>query len=138
MIEINNKINAPIEEKKLEDITQAFLEEYNKNTNQNISLAIVKDNEIRELNKTYRGKNRITDVLSFSDKDKGFLGEIIICWEQIRIQSKAAGKTEWQEFVFIFLHGMLHLLGYTDDKEEDRQYMVELAKNFINSHKHLL
>lgn len=137
MIEINNKVKAPIKEDKLEEISKTFLEENDK-SKKTVSLAIVEADDIREMNKKYRGKNRVTDVLSFTYNDKNFLGEIIISWEQIQQQARAANKTAWQEFVFIFLHGLLHLLGYIDDTEDDRKYMIELAKDFIEKHKNML
>ena len=78
---------------------------------------------IKELNHGYRGKNKITDVLSFpmiqhqelSGGNSGFelsLGDVVICLEQSFRQHKEFGTTKNGEIVRLLIHGILHLLGY--------------------------
>lgn len=92
-----------------------------------VSIAFVTGAEIARLNKTYRKKNKPTDVLSFPaqsvkcpDKNK-FLGDIAIAPAVARHYAKKNGRTLQSEICVLILHGILHLLGY--DHETDRGQM---------------
>jgi probable rRNA maturation factor len=75
----------------------------------NLSLVFVDEKKSQELNKTYREKDKSTNVLSFPYSKKD--GEIFICIKVAKTQASDYGKT-WQEFVgFLVIHGMLHLKG---------------------------
>lgn len=91
-----------------------------------VSVILVGDKKIKELNKIYRHKDRVTDVLSFGDwEDEHFLGEIVICLPQARRQAKAYGVSLKQELARLLIHGMLHLRGY-----EHEQSRAEAARMF--------
>ncbi len=77
-----------------------------------ISVAIVTESEIRRLNKVYRHKDKVTDVLSFSLETQDFLGEVVICLPQARLQAKENKHSLKAELQFLTIHGILHLLGY--------------------------
>ena len=104
-----------------------------------ISLVVCDDNFIANLNRVYRGKNGSTDVLSFpmdcntdpTDMDS-MLGDIIISVPTAAAQAAELGNTVEEEFIFLFVHGLLHLLGYTHDREDDEKVMMEAA-NAIQS-----
>jgi len=81
-----------------------------------ISLALVSDIEIRRLNRVYRHKDKVTDVLSFSFADRDFLGEVLICLPQARRQAKLHKHSLKKELKFLTVHGILHLLGYDHEK----------------------
>ncbi|PIR71400.1 MAG: rRNA maturation RNase YbeY, partial [Candidatus Nealsonbacteria bacterium CG10_big_fil_rev_8_21_14_0_10_37_25] len=68
---------------------------------------------IRKLNKKYRGKNRMTDVLSFPDNG---LGEIVICLREVKKNAKKFGSSFKKELSTCLIHGILHLLGYDHEK----------------------
>lgn len=107
-----------------------------------ISLAFVGEARIRTLNKFYRGKNKVTDVLSFGEPRKhtksvpftlpkgevAYLGEIIICISQAARQAK---KYKWSleyELSRLFLHGLLHIFGYdheTSERDAERMELLE-------------
>jgi probable rRNA maturation factor len=82
-----------------------------------LSVAIVSDRRMRALNRQFRGKDAVTDVLSFPSGDRGFLGDIVIASGVATKQAKAAGHTVTTEVRVLALHGLLHLLGY--DHESD-------------------
>ena len=95
---------------------------------QSAALAFVTDTEIARLNKTYRKKNRPTDVLSFPAQPSAkrpnrnkFLGDIAIAPAVARRYAKKNGRTLENEICILILHGLLHLLGY--DHETDRGQM---------------
>ena len=99
-----------------------------------ISLVVCDDNFIADLNRVYRGKNSPTDVLSFpmdcNTGPKGvdsILGDIIISVPTTAAQAAELGNTIEEEFLFLFIHGLLHLLGYTHDHEDDEKVMMKAA-----------
>ncbi len=87
------------------------------------------DGELQRLNRTYRGLDRPTDVLSFPDGDPlptggVLLGEIIVSLDAARRQAAELGHGELRELEELVLHGTLHLLGH--DHEQDRGEMAAL------------
>lgn len=81
-----------------------------------LGLVFVKPNAARKLNKTYRGKNYATDVLSFEgDGDYG-LGELVLCPELLKRQAKEHGLTYRIELGYMVIHGVLHLLGFDHER----------------------
>ena len=126
MIELRNLTKKKISKKRIDDIARAFFKKYKIDPETEISLAVVSDNKMKEINSTYRGKDKTTDVLSFPE-----LNEIIISLSQIERQAKESGRRLWQEFDFILVHGLLHLVGYTDDLEKDRLKMIKLGEEFL-------
>jgi len=97
------------------------------------AIAFVTGSEIAHLNKTYRKKNRPTDVLSFPaqsaakrpNKNK-FLGDIAIAPTVARRYAKKNGRSLENEICILILHGILHLLGY--DHETDRGQMDRVER----------
>jgi probable rRNA maturation factor len=96
-----------------------------------VSLLICGDTRIRELNRTHRSKDKVTDVLSFpaqedlrKTKTTGnelFLGDLAICHPQTKRQAKKFKIGYMDEFIHLFFHGVIHLMGYDheiSDKEE--------------------
>lgn len=73
-----------------------------------ISIVIVGDAKIKALNKKYRKKNRVTDVLAFD------YGEIFICLPQAKKQAKQLNHSLKEELAILLIHGILHLSGYED------------------------
>jgi probable rRNA maturation factor len=101
--------------------------------NAEISVTFVSSEEIHELNKVYRGKDCITDVLSFPqyesmeemEKVKGILclGDVVICPEQALLQADEFGHSGERELVYLFVHSIFHLLRYDHMEEEDKNEM---------------
>ncbi len=97
-----------------------------------LEVSIVGDEEIKSLNKHYRGKDYVTDVLSFEDGDtlpdgRVFLGSIVIACERAKKQAEEIGNSFEEELRFLFLHGVLHLLGF--DHETDNGEMLRMQKD---------
>jgi probable rRNA maturation factor len=106
-----------------------------------MSLMVCGDSRMKELNLETRGKNKITDVLSFPyhenlRKNKGrvtledtlYLGEIAICHPQTKRQAKSFDIGYGDEFIHLFFHGVLHLMGFDHEasvKEEKMQQKWE-------------
>ena len=131
MIEINNKTKFQVNEKNIKKVVNKFFVHY-KIKDKQISIALVGDKTIRELNKKYRGIDEETDILTF-EGENGFFGELIIDLAQIKRQAKTYSQTFASELRFILVHGLLHLSGYDDKTEKVRLKMIKLAENFIKN-----
>jgi len=87
-----------------------------------IAIAIVSDARIRSLNKEYRRKDKVTDVLSFDT------GDIVIASGVARRQARDAGHSYAAELKILALHGLLHLLGYDHHDPKDGGRMARLER----------
>lgn len=108
-----------------------------------LSVSIVSNDEIKELNRTYRDKNEPTDVLSFqmdhleqNDPNVNLpimMGDIIISIDKVREQKERYNHSFERELVFLAIHGFLHLLGYTHDTKEDERVMFQKQDNILEA-----
>lgn len=94
-----------------------------------ICLSLVGDSRIRRLNKSYLGRDRVTDVLSFplGTRVDGYwhLGDVIICLPQARRQALKQSHGLAKEIAILAVHGSLHLLGYNHDTPKDPMSKIE-------------
>ncbi len=104
-----------------------------------VSLSFVSPEEIREINRDYRDKDAVTDVLSFpqyNDQEEikrepyACLGDVIICPERAREQAEEYGHSYTREMVYLMVHSMLHLLGY-DHMEEDEKAVMRAREEAV-------
>jgi probable rRNA maturation factor len=107
-------------------IAQTILET-EKEGNKNLSIALVGQGRIRELNKKYRGKNRATDVLAFPGNG---LGEIVICLREVKKNAKRFGSIFKKELARVLIHGILHLLGYNHERSKTETKKMEEKQNY--------
>jgi len=126
MIEINNLTTVSADEEFLKKVVEKVLESENKN--KDLSIALVGQGRIRELNKKYRGKNRVTDVLAFGDNDG--LGEIVICLREVKKNAKRFDSNFETELAKVLIHGILHLLGQDHEKNEIAAKKMEEKQNY--------
>ena len=146
MIEINNLTTNQIDEEFLKNVCQKVLRGEKLKNETGISLALVGQGEMRKLNKKYRNKNKITDVLAFPElkmlterfkigsfqKTRG-LGEIVICVREVKKNAKKFNSTFEQELKKCLIHGILHLLGYDHEKgEKEAEKMREKEESYLN------
>ena len=122
----------------LEQAAQAVFTQLQLSNPAEISLLFTDDEGIRELNRDYRDKDAATDVLSFAmcEGEDLFtappnmpllLGDIIISCPRAAAQAEAYGHSLQRETTFLFVHGLLHLLGYDHERsEQDEQEMFAL------------
>ena len=90
-----------------------------------VSIAILPDERVKALNRKYRGRNRVTDVLSFPSTLAPFLGDIAISRGIAQKQAKLLGHSLATELRVLALHGLLHLLGYDHESDNGRMARVE-------------
>jgi probable rRNA maturation factor len=90
-----------------------------------VSVALVSDRRMRSLNRQFRGRDAVTDVLSFPSETRGFLGDIVIAAGRAARQAREAGHTLGTEYRVLALHGVLHLLGYDHEADDGRMARAE-------------
>jgi probable rRNA maturation factor len=90
-----------------------------------VAVVLVSDSRIRTLNRRYRGKDAVTDVLSFPNEDAGHIGDIVIAVGVARRQAREAGHGLQTELRVLALHGLLHLLGYDHERDAGRMARIE-------------
>lgn len=103
-----------------------------------LSIAVVGAARMRTLNRTYRGKDKVTDVLSFREAESpaaqrrpNFLGELVICYPRAVTQAARMQHSVRQEFSVLLVHGVLHLLGYQHDKKLAADKMQRLEQQIL-------
>ena len=104
-----------------------------------VSVLLTNNNEIRELNKKYRNIDKSTNVLSFSiananiSSELKMIGDIVISKEKILSEAKEQNKTFMSHLAHMVIHGLLHLLDFAHDSEEDSTVMekkeIELLRH---------
>jgi probable rRNA maturation factor len=122
-------------------------EEENVEPASELTVSIVTNDRIQEINKEYRDKDQPTDVISFALEELGedetrivgdgiprILGDIIISVEKTKEQADEYGHTFSRELGFLALHGFLHLLGYDHMNEEDEKQMFDRQKELLDGY----
>ncbi|WP_257461308.1 rRNA maturation RNase YbeY [Archangium lipolyticum] len=103
-----------------------------------LSISLVGDHAIRRLNRTWRKKDKATDVLSFpaGDLPKGTpgprqLGDVVISLDTAKLQAKEYERTLESEVARYLAHGLLHLLGYDHERPKDAQKMARAEERLL-------
>lgn len=91
-----------------------------------ISVLMTNDAEIQELNHTWRGKDKPTNVLSFPQDEDTLLGDIILSLETIEMEAQDQNKALADHTAHLLVHGLLHLLGYDHEENDDAEEMEAL------------
>jgi len=130
--------NLPVSIKILKKLSRAAFSLTGKEAG-DISLVVCDDQFISRLNTKYKGIEAPTDVLSFTMREEetpqigsNILGDIIISIDTARRQANAMGETLDEEFLILFIHGLLHLLGYTHNYQKDEKTMMEFTNKILS------
>ena len=144
-IQFINQTSADIPEKALLDfLNDCLLKLPTKDKEQlvpidELTVVFVGTDQIQQLNKEFRGKDSPTDILSFAPVEEKSLGELIVCVEIIEKQAVEHDLSLVQEYCYMLIHGVLHLLGYDhekDDTEAERMYLLQdnLFNDYFGAH----
>lgn len=144
MIGIRNFTSNKIDEDLVRKIIREILKEEGIKEQVDISVVFLGPGRMREVNKRYRGKNRVTDVLSFPEIEIIFqglkvgpkkvmkgLGEILICPRVLKKNAKIFNSSFERELSRVLVHGILHLLGHShgeEMKEKEKKYLSKIFK----------
>lgn len=126
--------NCYIPKAFLKDALPHILKEFKKEklylslSKKQISLVFVSSQKMKALNWQYRKKNKTTDILSFPSDLGESCGELIFDYNLVKKQAVENGHAIKQELLYLFIHGLLHLLGLDHEKslqEEKRMYKIQ-------------
>lgn len=108
-----------------------------------VSVSFVDEEGIQSINREYRNKDQVTDVISFALEDEEddiihedamrTLGDIIVCTRRAEEQAEEYGHSYKRELLFLSLHGFLHLLGYDHVEDEDEREMNTLQDEILDA-----
>ena len=137
MVVIQNIINdSNIDLDNLSLICQKFMNESDIGESE-LLIRLVSPLEIQVLNKEYRSKNQVTNVLSFQsdvpeEVGEQILGDVVICVDVVREEALVGGKVFLDHLIHMAIHGILHLLGHdhSDFTSADKMELIEI--NFLD------
>ena len=133
-------------QKTINNVANAIAKMRNLPLKSELSILLVDNNYIKDLNLIYRNQNSATDVLSFAmnelaedepdfdfSNELNVLGDIVISMEKAQAQSEEYGHSMEREIGFLVAHGMLHLLGFDHDTEAEEKAMHDLEEKILQS-----
>lgn len=113
------------------DLINKTIQHLNIQNNYEITYIYVRNDEIQSLNATYRNKDYVTDVLTFPGEES-YLGDVFICIDQVALQAPELDNTFEEEMRFMYVHGLLHALGYDHETNaEDEKEMLDLQNTIL-------
>lgn len=135
----NLQKKVKVDTKRIENLAERVLAEENAHPSAEVSIALIDGETMRALNSRYRGIDAPTDVLSFSmAEEKPFfvspvslLGDVLICPEVAMENARKFGQSFEDELALLVVHGVLHLLGYSDESEKERKAMGARQKELL-------
>ncbi|CAM2753844.1 rRNA maturation RNase YbeY [Fructilactobacillus fructivorans] len=136
----------------IRDILNYAAKYINLKDNTEMSVTLVNNDRIREINRDYRGVDRATDVISFAIEDQSDddfpvimndemkkdipenIGDIFVCVDKVAEQADFLNHSNDRELGFLVVHGFLHLNGYDHMKPEDEAVMFPLQRKIMDSY----
>ena len=113
------------------ELNKAFTKRFK--TKDNVTVILVDEARIKEINNFYRKIDKVTDVISFEEHEDDYLGEIFICIPKAISQAKEYNHSLQREFTFLMCHGLLHLHGYDHLNSEDEKEMFKIQDEIMDS-----
>jgi len=123
----SNKIISRWAKTALKDIEQEKSE---------LTVRVVDEAEIADLNRTYRGKDKTTNVLSFPFADPpetatNILGDVVVCAAVIKREAQEQSKAQDAHWAHMIVHGVLHLCGYDHEQQTQAEQMERMETNVL-------
>jgi len=103
-----------------------------------VSLRFTNIRNMKKLNYSFSGSNKETNVLSFlpepkeTDENDNSIGDIAICVEVLKKEAKEQKKDFFEHLLHLFVHGVLHLLGYVHDSDREASKMEQIEKSILS------
>ncbi|SRR3989339_58861 len=120
IVEVANKTRRRELDKRTRTIAEEALDILKIKTGE-LSIVLTGEKKIKELNRKWRKRNEVTDVLSFSLRERGeknaVFGELFVCLKQVERQARAADRKFVDELIEMVVHGILHLTGLDHEKD---------------------
>ena len=137
MVVIQNIINdTNVDEDNLSKVCQDFLNE-NALEQSELLIRLVSPVEIQVLNKEYRNKNQVTNVLSFQsdipdEVEESILGDVVICVDVVREEALVGDKKFADHLTHMAVHGILHLIGHDHEDTTSAYKMESIEVDFLD------
>lgn len=127
MIELNNLTKEAIPRAFLKKIAQSVLRR-EKRSAEGLSIVLLEKKRMLQLNRIYRKKDKVANVLSFPIPELG-LGEVMLCPAEIRKDAKKYGIPYTKAMAWMLIHGILHVLGYTHTQmmKKEKSYRSRIS-----------
>ncbi|MEN3245923.1 rRNA maturation RNase YbeY [Fructilactobacillus sanfranciscensis] len=154
-LEIYDETNGQVSEdqkKLIKDVLDFAAKKIGLKANTEMSVTMVKNDRIQEINRDYRKVDRATDVISFAIEDENDdefpvmmsdemkaeipenIGDIFVSIDKVNEQADFLGHSVDRELGFLIVHGFLHLNGYDHMKPEDEKVMFDLQRKILNEY----
>ena|SRR3989344_4782620 len=130
MIEINNLTQSKINEGSLRRVAEKVLAG-EKKQRKILSIALVTPKHSAELNKRYRGRDKMANVLSFEGQGSE-LGEVIICPQGVKKEAAKYGMIFERALAWMLIHGILHLADYSHKKPREAKLMEQKEDRYLS------
>ena len=126
VVVVSNRQDLPVEEEELVDLARRVLVGEGIPQGE-LSLSLVSDEEMADLHIRYMGEEGPTDVLSFPMHEEGLIGDVVVCLTV----AKRNNPNLRGELRLLVVHGVLHLLGYDHEREDDRDVMWKTQDRYL-------
>ncbi|MFN2593419.1 MAG: rRNA maturation RNase YbeY [Actinomycetota bacterium] len=135
---VANEQELPIAEARLSDLARHALDQEEVDDEAELSVLFVTSDHIRRLNERFAGDDYATDVLSFpmmeDEEDSLLLGDVVICPRVAQTNAARLGHAVDVELDTLLVHGILHLLGYDHDSDDDKRKMERRQSEILDSY----
>jgi len=132
MMNIINQCNEENYEPLIKKVVKQCYKALNIDKKRVVNIVLVTDEAIKTMNKNYRDKDYVTDVLTFPSDLEDELGDIFIAVYKAHAQAREYGHTFERELAFLVVHGILHTLGYDHETKEEETKMFALQEELLN------
>lgn len=136
-VEVNCPVKAPWSKPRIIKAVE-IASKFEKKIKGSVEINFIGETLMRKMNRECRGKDRVTDVLSFAwQEDHSFItdciGQIYICPKQIKRQAKEFKISESEELARMLAHGLLHLTGYDHGSDKEATAMFLLQEKIVDA-----
>jgi probable rRNA maturation factor len=141
-IEVNNESGVEVDEGELALLARHVLDAMRVHQQAELSVVLVDEPAMEQLNRQWMDESGPTDVLSFpmdelrpggedEEPQQGLLGDVVLCPQVARRQALTAGHSSEEELLLLTTHGILHLLGFDHAEPEEEKEMFELQRRLL-------
>lgn len=132
---VNQRTRSPVDAAKLRGVCLRALREEGARPNAMVSVTALSKREMREFNRLYMGRDGATDVLAFAMGEESggdfLLGDVLVCPAYVHRHRARYGAERGRELELVAVHGLLHLLGYSDEDEDGAEAMDRRAREIL-------
>ena len=136
--DVDLNIKKQILIKGLDQINKELKTSKTNNSCLTVSLRLINIRNMKKLNYSFSGSNKETNVLSFlpdpnqTDENNNSVGDIAICVDVLKKEAKEQNKNFLDHLIHLFIHGVLHLLGYKHDSDREASKMEQIEKSILS------